>query len=1030
MVRYRNDGKPITVLVAEDSLTQREQIRFLLEDQGFVTIVTTNGRKALDQARAQRPDILVSDVVMPEMTGFELCRAIRRDPGLHDLPVVLVTSLASPTDVFLGLEAGADNFIIKPYDEKYLVSRIDYILSNRALRHSGKLQVGIEIELGGERHFITAERQQILDLLISTYEQAVRLNDEVKQGQKLLHRSYETLNTLYLVAEGLNRSRTEEEVASHTLERALELPGVAAGWILLADEQGRLELAGSRNIPASVEAAMRRDGQCSCRRRLLDGRLDTAENIGDCKWSNMTVSAGRESCCHASIPLVADERPIGLLNLVGDNNEAFDEADLRTFTTIGQQVVVALERIRLHRDLEEKVRLRTVELNARVRQQAAVAQLSQRALGGLSLDLLMTEAVETIRDTIDAPFCKIFERDSAASDEYLMVAGYGWRDGHVGRYRFSRPDVPQGSYTVHLGRPVVVADWGQTDRTRPEFLAEHEVVCSVTTPIPGADGYFGILGVDSDVPQDFSQDEVEFLQSVANVIGISVQREAHEATRREAEQLVSSILDSSPVAIVTMDREQRVMTWNQAAESTFGYATEEAVGQRIPIVGEDGAATADLFEKVRQGQTFRNVEVRLSTREGQRLRTLLSGSPLQDGRGDFRGAILTVEDITQRRRIEEQLRQAQKMEAIGNLTGGIAHDFNNLLNVVIGNVDLMLEAPLEPDEAKQCLEAALHGALRGADLTRQLLAFSRRQELEPRRTDVNQLVEGMTKLLARVLEENIDLRLGLCTKPWPVMIDPAQLDSALMNLSVNARDAMPQGGVLMLATRNATDQEIDWTDKQDVKPGNYVVLEVSDTGSGIPPDTLQHIFEPFFTTKEIGKGTGLGLAMVYGFVKQSGGHVTVYSEVGNGTTFRIYLPSMKDVSEVVEAAVAEAPVRGNGERVLVVEDNPSVRQSVVRQVVALGYEVIEASSAAEAIRILEQRADIAILFSDVVMSGGMSGLGLATQVDERWPDLHVLLTSGYPEMVLNGRSDVTFNILSKPYRQADLARRFHDLLKA
>ncbi|MGE4219398.1 MAG: response regulator [Alphaproteobacteria bacterium] len=1029
MARFRGDGKPVTVLVAEDSLTQREQIRFLLEDQGFVTILTANGRKALDQARAQRPDILVSDVVMPEMTGFELCRAIRRDPNLNDLPVILVTSLASPTDVFLGLEAGADNFIIKPYDEKYLVSRIEYILSNRALRHSGKLQVGIEIELGGERHFITAERQQILDLLISTYEQAVRLNDEVKHGQKLLHRSYETLNALYLVAEGLNGCRTEREAAALTLDRALDLPGVEAGWIVLADDAGRLELADFKNIPASVAEAMQRDGQCACRERLLAGRMDTAENIVDCRWSSIATHRGGETCRHASVPLLADGRPLGLLNLVGAGNEAFDDADLRTFTTIGQQVVVALERIRLHRDLEEKVRLRTAELAARVRQQAAVARLSQRALSGLSLELLMSEAMQTIRDTIDAPFCKIFQRDAADPNAYLMVAGYGWAEGIVGNYRFSRPDVPEGSYTVHLGRPVMVADWDKIDRPRPGFLADHNAVCSVTIPIPGVGRYFGILGVDSDVPQDFSQDEVEFLQSVANVIGITVQREASEATRREADQLVSSILDASPVAIVTMDRERKVLTWNQAAESTFGYSTEEIVGRPIPIAGATEMPAVDLFDKVRRGQAFRSVEIQQSKKDGGVLWTLLSGTPLQDGKGDVRGAILTLEDITQRRRIEEQLRQAQKMEAIGNLTGGIAHDFNNLLNVVIGNVDLMLEAPLEPDEAKQCLEAALHGALRGADLTRQLLAFSRRQELEPRRTDVNELVAGMTKLLARVLEENVELRLGLCDDPWPVMIDPAQLDSALMNLSVNARDAMPQGGVLTIATRNATDQEIDWVDKQDVKLGNYVVLEVSDTGTGIPAKTLQHIFEPFFTTKEKGKGTGLGLAMVYGFVKQSGGHITVYSEVGHGTTFRLYLPSMEDIAAHEEEAEAEAPSRGNGELVLVVEDNASVRQSVVRRIGSLGYGVLESSSAAEAVGLLEQRADIAILFSDVVMAGGMSGLDLAIQVADRWPAVRVLLTSGYPEMVINGRSDIVFNILSKPYRQADLARRFRDLLQ-
>jgi signal transduction histidine kinase/ActR/RegA family two-component response regulator len=371
---------------------------------------------------------------------------------------------------------------------------------------------------------------------------------------------------------------------------------------------------------------------------------------------------------------------------------------------------------------------------------------------------------------------------------------------------------------------------------------------------------------------------------------------------------------------------------------------------------------------------------------------------------------------------ESKLYQAQKMEAIGNLTGGMAHDFNNLLGVIIGNLDILLEQLAETP--KVLAQAALDAALRGADLTRRLLAFARQQPLQPQRVDINNLVSGITKLLSRTLGENIEISLNLGPDIWPIVADPAQLEAAITNLATNARDAMPQGGKLIVSTLN-TALDVDYAAQHtDVKPGDYAVIEVSDTGSGMPPEIVARIFEPFFTTKERGKGTGLGLAMVFGFIKQSGGHINVYSEVGSGTTFRLYLPRTTATATATSASNKMSAVPGGHETILVVEDNEAMRNVVMRQLGDLGYHVIEAGNAAKALEILTAGDKVDLLFTDVVMPGKLNGIELARLAREKWPKLKVVLTSGFPENKLSGHNEplTGLRLLSKPYRREELAR--------
>jgi CheY-like chemotaxis protein len=372
------------------------------------------------------------------------------------------------------------------------------------------------------------------------------------------------------------------------------------------------------------------------------------------------------------------------------------------------------------------------------------------------------------------------------------------------------------------------------------------------------------------------------------------------------------------------------------------------------------------------------------------------------------------------------------MEAVGNLTGGVAHDFNNLLTVIIGNLDLLKEDVVGNQGAEQKVDTILQAAERGADLTRVMLAFSRRQPLQAAPVDVNKLIRATTRLLNRTLGEEISIEVELGTGIERALVDEAQLETALLNIAINARDAMPEGGTLAILTRSANLDEDYSARHPDVAPGAYVQIEIADTGNGMPPEVVEHIFEPFFTTKGVGRGTGLGLSMVYGFMKQSNGHISVYSEVGHGTVFKLFLPMAPPTvapASPTPRAVQQARQSGNAV-ILVVDDNPDVRATVVAQLNGLGYQVREAENAHGALDILDGGERIDLLFTDIVMPGGLNGKELALKARIRRPELKVLFTSGFPGTSTGpGMSfDDGDVLLSKPYRKDDLAKAVAEVL--
>ncbi|HUR19172.1 MAG TPA: ATP-binding protein [Vicinamibacterales bacterium] len=391
-------------------------------------------------------------------------------------------------------------------------------------------------------------------------------------------------------------------------------------------------------------------------------------------------------------------------------------------------------------------------------------------------------------------------------------------------------------------------------------------------------------------------------------------------------------------------------------------------------------------------------------------------------------------EVSERMKAEEALRQAQKMEAVGQLTGGIAHDFNNLLTIVIGNIELLQRRlPEDAGRLRRAADHAMQGARRAATLTQRLLAFSRRQALDPRPIDPNQLVQGMSELLRRALGETVVLETVLAGGLWRTTADPNQLENAILNLAVNARDAMPSGGKLTIETANTSlDEHYVEALAEPVPPGQYVLISVSDTGTGMDKATMDRVFEPFFTTKEAGKGTGLGLSQVYGFVRQSNGHARIYSELGQGTAVKIYLPRLlgADSGTIPAPSGMTTASLGEGETILVVEDEHNLRHFTTETLRELGYVVLEAPDGHAALDVVHRHPEIALLFTDVVLGGGMNGRALADEVRRRRPNVRVLFTTGYTSnaIVHHGRLDPGVQLVGKPFTYVELASKVRSVL--
>ena len=494
---------------------------------------------------------------------------------------------------------------------------------------------------------------------------------------------------------------------------------------------------------------------------------------------------------------------------------------------------------------------------------------------------------------------------------------------------------------------------------------------------------------------------------------------------KRARDLLNAVVENLPDMILLKERSGdgfRYLLVNAAGEKLLGRDRDEILGKTESDLfpAEEAALVRRSNEAVAESAEARSFGDRKLTTPGG-VRTVETRMvPIANGAGPSSLILAIVRDVTERKAREEQLRQLQRMDAIGRLTGGVAHDFNNLLAIIHGNSELLRAAADDGSEAAEMADDVIGAADRGAELVRRLLAFARMQHLEPETVDVNARLANVLSLLQRSLGENVNVRVKAGKALWPATVDPTQIDDALVNLAINARDAMPDGGRLTIETQNVTLDEDYAAHHVEVAAGDYVMLAVSDTGMGMAPEIVARAFEPFFTTKQEGQGTGLGLSQVFGWVKQSRGHIKIYSEVGHGTTIKLYLPRADAATPDRIARPEVATPRGD-ETILVVEDNPNVRKTVIRQLHDLGYKTVEAESGGAALQLVRRGTGFDLLLTDVIMPGGITGHQLADELRQGRPDLKVLFTSGYTELAAaSDRPAGTEPLLSKPYRKQDL----------
>jgi len=526
----------------------------------------------------------------------------------------------------------------------------------------------------------------------------------------------------------------------------------------------------------------------------------------------------------------------------------------------------------------------------------------------------------------------------------------------------------------------------------------------------------------------YDQRDLEFMESVGGHIALAIERRRAEEELRRNESILRLLFEQNPLPIWLYELETlKFLRVNEAAVELYGHSAEEFASLSVTDI---------------QPPSQRNREYELAKRPGEREFWLHQA---KDGRNfevelishelEYAGkrvGLVVAQDISERRHLESQLRQAQKMEAVGRLAGGVAHDFNNLLMVIKGHTELLLNSLDSSEQIARKIEQIDKSADRASALTRQLLAFSRRQVLQPQVMNVNSTIEEMGKLLPRLIGEDIELIIRTDKKLGTVRADASQMEQVIMNLAVNARDAMPNGGKLLIETANVNIDQAYTFSHPLMKTGAYVLLTVTDNGTGMDAETQGHIFEPFFTTKEKGKGTGLGLAMVYGIVKQSGGFIWVYSELGKGTSFKIYLPRVEQNEQQPAAPRPSTDVPTGSETVLLTEDEQDVREIARQFLESGGYRVIEAKNGADAIRLAAQhRGEIQLLVTDMVMPG-MTGQELAVRLKTEHPGLNVVFMSGYSEHAATEMvdADPSVRLLTKPFSRAAILRAVGEILRA
>jgi PAS domain S-box-containing protein len=926
----------MNILIVDDKEEDRYLLEVLLKGNGHDVTSVANGAEAIDKLKSAGFDLIISDILMPVMDGFELCQKVKTDQTLWRIPFVIYTATyTDPQDEAYALKIGADRFILKPCEPEIFLTAIEEVMAAAGRQDIVSLQ---PLKEEKETYKLYSERlvKKLEDKIIQLERAGKTLRQSEEKYRILAEKSLQGL----LVIQDFRivfANKTLAEISGYTVEELLSLSPEKVMAVIHPDDQSlvwgrfRDRLAG-KTVPSRYEfRGIRKDGSVI--------------------WLEMLAS---------------------LIEYHGK-------------FAIQGAVVDITERKRIEEELRKS--------EERFKQTAENAVEWIWEVDARGLYTYASPIVENIlgyRPEEVVGIKHFYDFFHTEDREMLKKAAFEVFEGQRSFRNFANRNVRKDGETVWLS----------------------------TSGVPFRDekgNFLGYRGADTDITE--------------------LKRSEEEL--RRSEEAYRNLLETARDVIFTVSPDGTLASLNPAFHAITGWSVADWIGKPFSLIlhPDDLPLAMEKFNRGLQGELNEVFELRVSARlGGYVVGEFIIVPQIQNGK--VVNILGIARDITERKQAEqemaslqEQLRQSQKMEAIGRLAGGIAHDFNNLLTVIKGNSQLSLLDLREGDPLKANIEEIRTASERASDLIKQLLAFSRKQIMEMQVIDLNLILMKLDNMLHRILGEDIELATILTEGIGKVKADPGQIEQVVVNLAVNSRDAMPSGGKLTIETANVQLDEEYARRHIAVKPGQYVMLSVSDTGVGMIPEVKERVFEPFFSTKEIGQGTGLGLSTVYGIVKQSGGNIWVYSEPGQGATFKIYLPQVDEPLSELKEVVSEEIPRGD-ETILIVEDEEIVRKLAVRILKGLGYTILEAPEGGAALILCEDfKKPIHLILTDVVMPG-MSGLKLVERLREIHPEIKVLYMSGYTDNAIlhHGVLEKGTHFIQKPFTLENLARKVREVL--
>ncbi|MGA2624838.1 MAG: PAS domain S-box protein [Bacteroidota bacterium] len=1260
----------LEILIVEDSPTQAEQLRYILEQRRYKVLVADSGKKALALLADHKASLVITDIVMPEMNGYELCKQIKLDDGNRDIPVILLTSLSNSEDVLEGLACGADNFITKPYSEDFLLLHVEQILANRKLRKNERVRVGVEIMFGGKRRFVTADQQQMLGLLISTYEAAVLKNRELVQTQnelKLLNEQLEEKvekrtaalteevalrkqaetrikkqNRVYAVLSNVNqtivRAHDTGQLFKDICRIAVEDGEFQSAWIgIVNSNTKRLDIVESMGMSEDYQPGNHIDmkdttwHQTPAAIALQSGKHCVLnEVVNDALASNRRKDNLPFGCKSvASFPIKVFGGLSGVISLSSTQVAFFDEEEIKLLDEMAMDISFAIEFIQQEaerkraekslKESEEKFRTladqspnmifiykngRIVYANARCEEIMGYTKEEAYSPGFDPLTLFAPEYREKVAGNIlerlagreSLPYdCAIVTKEgkrveailspklityengkailSSITDiterkrterEISMLAfalksinecvsitdtdntilfvnqsfleTYGYRENELLGNNMSIVSSPKNSpeiigdilsstmrrgwhgeiwnrrkdgteFPISLSTTIIRSEGAQpigligiatdiTERKRAEeALKESEAkfqaffdnasdgmfvvdlkarkffMCNATCAKmlgyaqeqfsnldiadihPGEDMPFiyeqigkfsrGEEGTRSDIRfkrkdgSIFASDLSPGLVTIAEnkylliIFKDITERKRSEEALRKSEEQYRTLFEESIDTVFTSTPTGEFTDINPAGVKLFGYGSKEEM-LNLRAVGDlfwkPGDRERYLAAMATQG-FVKDHELECKTKDGKKIIVLETAIAVRGNSGKIVAHRGILRDITVQKRLEKEFLRAQRMESIGTLAGGVAHDINNVLAPIMMAVEI-LQTKFPDEESTRILHTLATSAKRGSDIVKQILAFGRGVEGERIVIQPKHVIREIQDIATETFPKSIHIKPNIPNNLWTILSDPTQIHQVLLNICVNARDAMPKGGTLTISSENVMLDEFFAASNREAKPGPYVVVTITDTGTGIPPGILERIFDPFFTTKEIGKGTGLGLSTALGIVKSHGGFIDVHGAPGQGTSFKVYLPAqMKEQEAVTEKELPELPL-GNGELILVVDDEASISEIAKLTLEANGYQAVTANDGVEAVTICARdKGTIRLVLMDMNMPV-MDGPATIRALRMMKINAKIVATSGASggdETMMESIPGV-HAFLKKPYTAEKLLTTLHDVL--